>query len=180
MSDIEIIEFKIPSGAATLLYLTQIETSGDVEESEVRSGIREHFSQWGLLYSLNLSHSDHTPSQLYCYLRYFSARAAARAKIENKGGMLKSENSLFDLCSLPGTITLMGGRLRFKLGLAGRGGKSCSLPLSRSKCEELANYYLGFNGWSSSVLYHKSEDIGDPAMITFVTVVKLEFPSVSF
>ena len=100
MSDIEIIEFKIPSGAATLLYLTQIETSGDVEESEVRSGIREHFSQWGLLYSLNLSHSDHnhTPSQLYCYLRYFSARAAARAKIENKGGMLKSENSLFDLC----------------------------------------------------------------------------------
>ena len=73
----------------------------------------------------------------------------------------------------------MEGRLRFKLGSAGRGGKGCSLPLSRSKCEELANYYLGFNGWSSSVLYHKSEDIGDPDMITFVTVVRLEFPSVS-
>ena len=76
-------------------------------------------------------------------------------------------------------MSLMEGRLRFKLGSSGRGGKSCSLPLSRSKCEELANYYLGFNGWSSSVLYHKNEDIGDPDIITFVTVVKLEFPSVS-
>ena len=76
-------------------------------------------------------------------------------------------------------MSLMEGRLRFKLGSSGRGGKSCKLPLSRSKCEELANYYLGFNGWSSSVLYHKNEDIGDPNMITFVTVVKLEFPSVS-
>ena len=179
MSDIEIIEFKIPSGAATLLYLTQIETSGDVEEFEVRSGIWEHFSQWGLLYSLNMSQSDHDPSHLYCYLRYYSARATASAKIDNKGEILKSKDSLLDLCSLPGTITLMGGRVRLKLGLAGRGGKSCTLPLSRSKCEELANFYLGFNGWSSSVLYHKSEDIGDPNMITFVTVVKLEFPSVS-
>lgn len=78
-----------------------------------------------------------------------------------------------------GTMALMDGRVRFKLGTPGRGGKGCGLPLSRSKCEELANYYLGFNGWSSSVLYHKSEDIGDPDMITFVTVIRLEFPSVS-
>ncbi len=31
------------------------------------------------------------------------------------------------------------------------------LPLSASRCEQLANYYLGFNGWSSQTLYHRRE-----------------------
>ena len=96
MSDIEIIEFKPPSGAATLLYLTQIETNGEVEASEVRSGLWEHFSQWGLLYSLNISPSDDNSSHLYCYIRYYSVRATARAKIDNKGEILQIKYSFFD------------------------------------------------------------------------------------
>ena len=90
MSDIEIIEFKTPSGAATLLYLTQIETTGDVMEDEVKSCLREHFSQWGLLYSLNLSQSDDNFSHLYCYIRFYSARSTARAKIDNKGDIVQT------------------------------------------------------------------------------------------
>ena len=160
MSDVEIIEFKTP-GPATLLYLTQIETEEGVEEGEVRSCLLEHFSQWGLLYKLNMGLSDDPSPQFYCYLRYYSVRAAARAKIDNRG-----------------CVTLMEGRVRLKLGRAGRGDReSRHLPLARVKCEELANYYLGYNGWSSAVLYHRSEDTGDPAIITYVTVVRLEFPS---
>ena len=30
--------------------------------------------------------------------------------------------------------------------------------LPRQKCETLANYYLGFNGWSGKVQYHKQEE----------------------
>ncbi len=30
------------------------------------------------------------------------------------------------------------------------------LPLSLRKCEELANFYLGFNGWNSEVLFESS------------------------
>ena len=77
-----------------------------------------------------------------------------------------------------GTMALMDGRVRFKLGTPGRGGKGCGLPLSRSKCEELANFYLGFSGWSSEVLYHRSEDAG-PAQLCYVTVVRLLFPGVN-
>ena len=31
--------------------------------------------------------------------------------------------------------------------------------LSRQKCEALANYYLGFNGWSGKVQYHRQEEV---------------------
>ena len=65
MSDVEIIEFKTP-GPATLLYLTQIETEEGVEEGEVRSCLLEHFSQWGLLYKLNMGQSDDAAKRHYC------------------------------------------------------------------------------------------------------------------
>ena len=42
--------------------------------------------------------------------------------------------------------------------------------LSLRKCEQLANHYLGFNGWSSSVLHHKLEN-GN----TYATAVRLTF-----
>ena len=31
--------------------------------------------------------------------------------------------------------------------------------LARQKCEALANYYLGFNGWSGKVQYHRQEEV---------------------
>ena len=77
-----------------------------------------------------------------------------------------------------GTVVLEGGQLKFRVSgsIGGRG--SCGLPLARSKCEELANYYLGFNGWSSQVMYHRKEDIC-PGTLCYVTVVKLSFPQVT-
>lgn len=78
-----------------MLYLTQIQTNGGLEESEVRSGLWEHFSQWGLLYSLNINQSDDNSSHFYCYVRYYSVRATARAKIDNKGEILHIEDSFF-------------------------------------------------------------------------------------
>ena len=118
MSDIEIIEFKTPSGAATLLYLTQIETCGGLEESEVRSGLREHFSQWGLLYSLNISQSDDNSSHLYCYIRYYSVRATARAKIDNKGEILKRTLSLIKSRCFRNRV-IDGGATEIQAGLSG-------------------------------------------------------------
>lgn len=32
-------------------------------------------------------------------------------------------------------------------------------PLSAANCEELANHYLGFNGWNSQLLYHRYWDV---------------------
>jgi len=33
--------------------------------------------------------------------------------------------------------------------------KKAKLPLAFKKCEQLANHFLGFDGWRSEVLYHK-------------------------
>lgn len=41
--------------------------------------------------------------------------------------------------------------------LASNRGTATDLPLSLWRCEALANRYLGFNGWSSAVLYHRKE-----------------------
>ena len=42
------------------------------------------------------------------------------------------------------------------------------------QCEELANYYLGFNGWTSEILYHQLECIKSTEQ-TFATAVELSF-----
>ena len=76
-----------------------------------------------------------------------------------------------------GTVSLEEGQLKFRVSGSSGGRGSCSLPLARSKCEELANFYLGFNGWSSQVLYHRKEDV-EPGTLCYVTVVKLLFPQV--
>ena len=47
----------------------------------------------------------------------------------------------------------------------------------RYKCEELANHYLGFNGWCSTVLYQRVEE-AEPSngRLCIVSVVKIDFP----
>ena len=45
-----------------------------------------------------------------------------------------------------------------------------------NQCEDLANYYLGFNHWQSQILYHQKESenhLGDK--LTYATAVKLVF-----
>ena len=84
MSDIEIIEFKTPTGSSTSLYLSQFECEG-LEESKIVNILQKHFSKWGLIYNLNLSKCDSDALDYYCYIRYYSARAACKAKRENKG-----------------------------------------------------------------------------------------------
>ncbi|KPP71551.1 hypothetical protein Z043_109518 [Scleropages formosus] len=56
-------------------------------------------------------------------------------------------------------------------------------PLSVTKCQQLANYYLGFNGWSSRVVTLKSicdnDDCGEPQTCTVLKygcIVELNFP----
>ena len=43
--------------------------------------------------------------------------------------------------------------------------------LSRQKCEALANYYLGFNGWSGKVQYHRQEEGEEGKVIEELAIV---------
>ena len=64
--------------------------------------------------------------EFYTYIRYYSARAASRAR----AALLRGEIALKE-----------SGPLRVT-GLSRSGFPN--VPLSRYKCEELANFYLGF------------------------------------
>ena len=79
----------------------------------------------------------------------------------------------------PGLVSLEEEKLQFRVSRSGS-QTACSLPLSRAKCEELANYYLGFSGWSSEILYHRREEGPEvePGTLCYVTVVKLLFSQV--
>ena len=136
--------------------MIQIE-AGDLEETRIADILHQHFSQFGLIFNVNVSRAEET-GDFYSYIRYYSTRAACRARRSTDRKM-----------------TLSG--IQFRLSKGSSSSQPCNLPLSRQKCEHLANYYLGFNGWSSQVLYHRKEDI-DPGTLTHVTVVKLSFPKV--
>ena len=67
------------------------------------------------------------------------------------------------------------------------GGKACKVrkstrtktaaeaPLPVSKCEELANHFLGFNGWSSELIYHRLEEVSPDGEWTYCCAVRLTF-----
>ena len=82
MLDLEIIEFKSPTGSATNLYLYQLESDGN-DENELSTSIHEHFSKWGLIHSVNISKSD--DGTFYSYVRFYSVRSSCKARRENKG-----------------------------------------------------------------------------------------------
>ena len=64
--------------------------------------------------------------------------------------------------------------------------------LGRQKCEALANYYLGFNGWSGKVQYHRQEEVEEGKVteencglmeskaflkkVKVVSIARLDFP----
>ena len=157
MADVEIIEFKPPQGIVTCLHLTQLEC-GSLEEASLSSELYSYFSQYGLIFNINIGKSE-VSSECYCYVRYYSVRSACKAKQNNKG-----------------KVAICDGKITFRVNRKSN-SQPTNIPLARQKCEELANYYLGFNGWSSELLYHRKEEV-DPGVSSHVSVVRLCFPQV--
>jgi len=155
MADVEVIEFSVPQGSANLLYLPEI--LGDVSVNQVYDGLYQSFSKFGLLYQLTVKEKGDGVPGFYAYIRFYSARCTSRAR----AAVLRQDVRLH-------------GCQPFKVSRSSSAG-SMRMPLAKYKCEELANYYLGFSGWRSTVLYHKRED-SDPLTVKYVSVMKLEFP----
>jgi len=158
--DVEILEFNIPSAKNTLLLLKNIET--ELKKDDLYLKLYEMFSAYGLLFQVSLTVVDQEqPGCLsyLAYIRFYSARACtlARTDVQRRPHRL----NLSSVC---------GGGVKLGISRARDG----VIPLLRFRCEELANYYIGFNGWNSKILYHRQED-ADPLTIKYVTVVRLEF-----
>jgi len=153
MADVEIIDFFVPAARANSLYVSKITTQ--LTESALHAKFYESFSSYGLINQVCVNVSDQ--GDYYAFIRFYSGLSARRARSS----------------ALQGRLTIEGCET-YKVAIAHRSSIS-SVPLARFKCEELANYYLGFNGWRSKVLYHRREE-SDELIIKYVTVVSLQFP----
>ncbi|NXP29699.1 RDM1 protein, partial [Scytalopus superciliaris] len=94
------------------------------------------FSSFGPLHSVR-AHSNAAVAGPGCYgiVKFYSARDASRARRACHG------HSLFQ-----------GAPLKVCVCTKQKGLQHQTPALSSNKCQELANHYLGFNGWSSRII----------------------------
>ncbi|XP_041361340.1 RAD52 motif-containing protein 1-like [Gigantopelta aegis] len=136
-SDVEIIEFQIPTCNRKNLFVTNIPVSQS--EAEIYHQLDNCFSKYGLLHEIQIFRhggpaSHEQPSNaMYAFVKFYSSMAARKAK-----------EQLNDQLTIAGNLCKIAFAKRRNL-------QTLSRPLHLSKCVELANFYLGFNGWSSKV-----------------------------
>ncbi|XP_022800798.1 RAD52 motif-containing protein 1-like isoform X2 [Stylophora pistillata] len=172
---VELIEFFRPYKSEVNLYVTNI--SRRLEKEVVQVRLLDIFSQFGLIYEVQvMDSSDNSEEEInsncgssYAFVKFYSARAARRAK-ENIHGKW-----------------ILGG-LFLKVRFAQRKKfTEVRRPLYMAKCTVLANYYLGFNGWSTRItqldrLENRSEagDSQERTNAVYRCVVRLEIKDCEF
>ena len=148
--EVEIIDFREPENAQ--LYVTKIKwLQAKVDLVEM---LQDRFSHYGLIHFINTNQDEY--EHWYAYINFYSTRAAKRALRDSQCLVINSQQ-----CKVTAKKREMLKKGR---------------PLYLNQCEDLANYYLGFSGWSSQILYHQKEDC-EKDKITYATAVKLSFPS---
>nr|QIC49986.1 RAD52 motif-containing protein 1 [Actinia equina] len=173
-SPVELIEFIRPCRNQNNLYVTNI--SRNLSEDEVQMKLTQIFSKFGLLYEVQVFdakentseepqsfcyHDNDTRSSLYAFVKFYSTKAAARAQRETNGKWL------------------IGGQF-LKVQFANRKKVvDTPAPLYMARCTELANYYLGFNGWSTKIikiekLDEKTMDNQEISAFMYRSIVRLE------
>ncbi|XP_077706607.1 RAD52 motif-containing protein 1-like [Canis aureus] len=94
------------------------------------------FSQFGLLYSVGVFPNAAVARPGFCaIIKFYSARDAHRAQ------RACHEKHLFQ-----------NSPLKVHLGTKHKAVQHQALALNSSQCQELANYYFGFNGWSKRII----------------------------
>ncbi|XP_075299776.1 RAD52 motif-containing protein 1 isoform X2 [Opisthocomus hoazin] len=127
----EVLEFRVPAGSAQTLLVWGLEPEPGLEHS-----LFSAFSRFGPLYSVR-AHRNAAVAGPGCYaiIKFYSAGDAGRAQRACNGQRLFQKSPL-KVC----VCTKQKGR------------PQQALALTSNKCQELANHYLGFNGWSSRII----------------------------
>ncbi|CAM4704385.1 RAD52 motif-containing protein 1 isoform X1 [Caretta caretta] len=125
----EVLGFRVPaeSGQALLVW--------GLEEGAEHS-LFSAFSEFGLLYSVRVHRNAAVAGPgYYALVNFYSARDASRAQRACHRQRLFQKSPLkVCICTRQKTF------------------KQQVLALRSYKCKELANYYLGFNGWSNRII----------------------------
>lgn len=150
---VEIIEFKYPRDSK--LYLPKI--SWPDTEMQLNAKLAEKFERFGPLYQVTSKlKSD---GDYYAYVMFYAKSSADRARLMLDRNLLISGS----VCRvLKGKCTLVQDH------------PLLDQPLAKDKCVQLANHYLGFNGWSTQVMYHQVEEMSEsPLRVKYGSAVRL-------
>ncbi|XP_027728967.1 RAD52 motif-containing protein 1 [Vombatus ursinus] len=130
----EVVSFTVPAGSDKTLFVWELSPGPGAEA--LHHSLFTVFSQFGLLYSVRVfpNAPEVTPG-FYAIIKFYSARDAYRAQKACDQKQLFQES--------PVKVRLCTRRKMHQYP---------AYPLSSFKCQELANYYLGFNGWSKRII----------------------------
>ncbi|NXX17001.1 RDM1 protein, partial [Podargus strigoides] len=141
----EVVEFRVPAGSAQTLLVWGLEPQPGLEHS-----LFSAFSKFGPLYSVRAHRNAAVAGPgYYAIIKFYSAGDASRAQHTCNGQRLFQKSPLkVCVCTKQ------------------KGVQQQVLALNSNKCQELANHYLGFNGWSSRIITlqnvsgFENEDLG--------------------
>ncbi|MGH0150371.1 UNVERIFIED_CONTAM: hypothetical protein FKN15_020493 [Acipenser sinensis] len=133
--EVDLIEFKVPVENNKTLFVWNILPK--FSEAEIYNSVDEVFSKYGALYSVRVCRNAAVAEPgYYAIVKFYSAVQASKAQVTTNGKGIFQESPLkVRLCTKQNTTF----QQRFT-------------TLRSAKCQELANYYLGFNGWSNRIV----------------------------
>ncbi|XP_040293744.1 RAD52 motif-containing protein 1 [Bufo bufo] len=130
----EVLTFTIPTESNKIVFVWNI--TAQLPEADIYCSMQKVFSHFGPLYSLKLlPNAGVAEPGYYAVIKYFSAQSAKRAQAAcDKKHLFQDTPVKVQIC------------------VKQKGFPYKSLELYSHKCHELANYYLGFNGWSKRIV----------------------------
>ncbi|XP_062451727.1 RAD52 motif-containing protein 1 isoform X1 [Rhea pennata] len=142
----EVVEFRVPTGSAQTLLVWGLEPAPGLEHS-----LFSAFSKFGPLYSVRAHRNAAVAGPgYYAVVKFYSAGDACRAQRACNGQRLFQKSPL--------KVCVCTKQKAFQQQV---------LALNSNKCQELANHYLGFNGWSSRIItlqnvsgFDENEELG--------------------
>ncbi|XP_024288691.1 RAD52 motif-containing protein 1 [Oncorhynchus tshawytscha] len=170
--EVDVIEFRVPIENNKTLFVWNILST--FSDAFIYESIWNIFCNFGPLYLVKVCpNAAGVEPGFYALVKYFSAAQASKAQKATHGrGFFQSSPLKVKLSTKQYPNFLHNSK-----------------PLSRSKCQDLANHYLGFNGWSTHIVTLKdisncddagrlSTTTGDPQEITlkYGCIMDVTFP----
>ncbi|XP_076023644.1 RAD52 motif-containing protein 1 isoform X2 [Genypterus blacodes] len=164
--EVDVLEFQVPVSNSNTLFIWNLHPSHT--EVGIYEQLSAVFSSFGPLYLLKVRpNAPQAPPGYYALVKFFSAAQASKAQRQTDGQTLFQNQALKVRLSSKQTPSFLSNSSR---------------PLSHFHCLELANQYLGFNGWSSRIIALKDltneegEEQRRDRRLRLGCVVQLSFP----
>nr|XP_051681750.1 RAD52 motif-containing protein 1 isoform X2 [Oryctolagus cuniculus] len=130
----EVVPFAVPTESDKTLLVWELSCGPSAED--LQRSLFAAFSRFGLLYSVRVFPNAAVAGPgFYAIIKFYSARDARRAQAACDRKLLFQETPV-----------------KVRLGTRHKAVQHQALALNGSRCQELANYYLGFNGWSKRII----------------------------